>query len=283
MLVDDEIRKCVVFVGYQMANGDMRVAGSGFYLGETGDETRAGKVFLVTAKHVIDHIRALGLTETYIRYNTTDRKAKWAMVRSEVPWFGHPTDPTIDVVVLHTSVPPEWDHLVLPLSMAITEESIRAQSIGLGDEVFIVGLFSNHYGKQRNIPIVRVGNLAAMVEEKVQAKGFGLIDAYLIEARSIGGLSGSPVFVNLGLVRSINGEMKFATGKPILYLLGLVHGHYDVAEPSHAGAPAETDALTSDNVNTGIAIIVPISKVKEVIDAYPVIATNSLRNPTNGN
>jgi hypothetical protein len=50
-----------------------------------------------------------------------------------------------------------------------------------------VGLFSEHQGAERNIPIVRVGNIAAMPEEPVLTTSWGAIDAYLIEARSIGG------------------------------------------------------------------------------------------------
>ena len=43
------------------------------------------------------------------------------------------------------------------------------------------------------MPILRMGNLAAYPQERVQVEGVEM-DAYLIEARSIGGLSGSPVF-----------------------------------------------------------------------------------------
>ena len=85
----------------------------------------------------------------------------------------------------------------------------------MGDEVFVVGLFRHRHGTQRNIPIVRVGNLAALTEEKVATNDFGLVDAYLIEARSIGGLSGSPVFLNLWVVRHVEKQVKHATGGPI--------------------------------------------------------------------
>jgi hypothetical protein len=56
---------------------------------------------------------------------------------------------------------------------------------------------------------------------------FGPIDAYLIEVRSIGGLGGSPVYIALGNTRSIDGQQ---IDGQMLYLLGIVHGHYDVAE-----------------------------------------------------
>ena len=108
-----------------------------------------------------------------------------------------------------------------------------------------------------------------MAEEKVAAKDFGLIDAYLVEARSIGGLSGSPVFLNLGIVRYIDKQVKHAQVGPIFYLLGLVHGHYDV--PTANIDNNEEDAVESlsvERVNTGIAIVVPMHKIQEVIDYY---------------
>lgn len=59
-------------------------------------------------------------------------------------------------------------------------------------------------------------------DEKVETKFFGDIDAYLIESRSLGGVSGSPVFfckpqqTNKGLTPGIK-----------VYLGGLIHGHWD--------------------------------------------------------
>ncbi len=78
------------------------------------------------------------------------------------------------------------------MSLFATDEIIKDQNIGLGDEVFITGLFGYVAGSQKNIPIVRVGNIAMMPDEKVPTEGEPM-EAYLIEARSMGGLSGSPV------------------------------------------------------------------------------------------
>ena len=139
--------------------------------------------------------------------------------------------------------------------------------VGLGDEIFVSGLFRHHFGKHRNIPIVPTGNLAALGEERVETKTFGEIDALLVEARSIGGLSGSPVFLNLGITRQIGGQIKHATGnRPIFYLLGLLHGHFD--SPGGQVDVAEEDAFTNEKTNAGIAVVVPIEKVHEVIRAY---------------
>ena len=173
--------------------------------------------------------------------------------------------------MIRTGIPPEWDHLIIPLSMCVTPQTLVSNEVGLGDEVFVVGLFRHHHGTLKNIPIVRVGNLAALTEEKVSTKDFGLVDAYLIEARSIGGLSGSPVFMNLGVVRYVGGAVKHAHGGPIFFLLGLIHGHYDVPSSAVDGVSedaTETEQLSSERVNTGIAIVVPMEKIVEVMNAH---------------
>lgn len=108
-----------------------------------------------------------------------------------------------------------------------------------------------------------------MTEEKVVTEGFGLIDAFLIEARSIGGLSSSPVFLNLGCSRMIGGKLKWATGgKTIFYLMGLVHGHYDVEQSDIDDVEADNSSnLSTQQVNTGIAIVVSFHSIKAVIDS----------------
>src|SRR5262249_12523906 len=145
-------------------------------------------------------------------------------------WVLH-DDLTVDVAVLQ--IDPltffqHLDHLLYPVEGLATEDLISKKGIGIGDEVFIMGLFFQHYGMKKNITIGRIGNLAAMPEEQVEVKNYGYIDAYLVESRSTGGLSGSPVFVHTGPVRGIVGEktLYHSSGGEI-YLIGLTHGHWD--------------------------------------------------------
>ena len=159
--------------------------------------------------------------------------------------------------------------------MGITEELMSRYQVGLGDEVFITGLFKHHYGESRNIPIVRTGNIASLTEEKVSTKKFGAIDAYLIEARSIGGLSGSPVFLHLGVTRMFDGKVKIIENELPIFLFGLVHGHFDVSETAIDFVVEDKNPEgRRDNVNTGMAIIVPFHKIIEVMEAYETSGIN---------
>ena len=141
-------------------------------------------------------------------------------------WLDHP-DPNVDLSLYLYQWQDDFDHNVLPFSMFVNEARIKEHSIGIGDEVFLIGLFSQHYGSQRNVPLLRVGNIAAMPEEPVQLRDGSMMDAYLVEARSIGGLSGSPVFVHLGFTRHVEGRVACALRGPSFFLLGLMHGHWD--------------------------------------------------------
>jgi hypothetical protein len=62
------------------------------------------------------------------------------------------------------------------------------------------GLLIQRMGETANLPIIRVGTIAAMSGEKIETK-YGHHEAFLAELRSIDGLSGLPVCVDLPLSR----------------------------------------------------------------------------------
>ncbi len=267
MLVDDNIRKCVGFVGYKMADDTFRFAGSVFFLGR---EDQPNVIFAITAKHIVDNIRNKGLGEVYLRLNKriggVQGSVQWCSTPIE-NWFFHPTDNSVDVAVLRVVITDQFDHLVYPYSRCISDQLMRENEVGLGDEVFVVGLFRHYGGNKKNIPIIRIGNIASFGEEKVATR-LGELDAYLIEARSIGGLSGSPVFLNLGMVRVIQGQQRFARQGSMHFLFGLMHGHYDSREAEVDDAEADGANLSVGQINTGIGIVVPFHKIDEVVRPF---------------
>lgn len=216
--------------------------------------------YVVTAKHNIRKIkdRATFDGKVVIRCNRKNDGAT-EIDTNVSDWREHPSS-TADVAAMPLTMPGhDWDHKYLWSSNNVTADVIQKEGITLGDEVFLVGLFVRHSGTQRNIPIVRVGNIASMPEEPVQTKDFGLLDAYLVEARSIGGLSGSPVFVHLPGVRMVGSSLE--VGRiPKYYLLGLMHGHWDMPHMTI------DDFGDSEGVNTGIAVVVPSEKIAEMLN-----------------
>lgn len=262
MIVPDVLRKCVCFIYFDDEHGVRRPAGTAFVTCVPRTHGREGQwVYLVTANHILNGIRARRPDGAIsLRFNLVGGGVHYASSHVD-QWLTHPDRTLVDDVAILPWAPPAElvEYLVFPLSEAVSETTGH----GVGDEVFLPGLFFNHEGRERNIPIVRVGNIAAMPDEPVSSE-IGPLDAYLVEARSIGGLSGSPVFVNLGLHRKIDGQLMQAGGDHnVVKLLGMMHGHYQVRAPQ--ADEATVDGLTNEAINMGIAIVVPIDRVAAVI------------------
>lgn len=266
MLVPDEIRKCVFFIMHNdKKTGQIMVDGTGFFVSTEKD----GFFFvnLVTAKHVIVPIKQRSIDGiVYLRVNTRDGGFKLISTKAS-DWLDHPSDSSVDCMVLPFAPPTDiFDYLTIPMSMFALDSVIKSNSIGVGDEVFLTGLFINAYGKEKNMPIVRIGNIALMPDEKISIKHFGSADVYLIESRSIGGLSGSPIFVHLSGARTVGSVTTLGSGNRFFFF-GLVHGHWEASIEK-----SKTDIFTADEfveekeaVNKGIAIVVPAKKIEEII------------------
>ena len=87
------------------------------------------------------------------------------------------------------------------------------------------------------------------------------MEAYLAEGRSIGGLSGSPVFVRNTVkmpTQTADGKPSYIAGLGQSHLLGLVHGHWHL--PVSFSATEQSEA-----VNMGVSIIVPAKKILETL------------------
>lgn len=286
--IPDEILKCVAFVHRRRAMADPpSTTGTAFFV-YYGEPSLLGMTgYAVTARHVIEKCRE-DSQDAKVLLRTDIREANAEFIESSPKdWFFHPSDDTVDVAVLPMSVHKGSPYLALfrTLDIALfamrqgavaTPTIIAAEGIGHGDEVFIIGLFRNHPGKLRNIPVARIGNIAAMPGELVNSQRWHNrdIEAYLIEARSIGGLSGSPVFVHIGAVGAAPDHVPAAPGQAntqvagrrdgSIFLLGLVHGHWDLHLPDTDSV--ETDATRRLEINSGMAIVVPATKIIEVLN-----------------
>jgi len=264
MQIPDEIRKCVVFVCYKTSVG-LQLAGTAFFVGVSLEATELQVVYLVTAKHIIEGIKKKSIDQkVYLRMNTRYGKAE--LVQSPIEnWIFHSQETNVDVAAMNWAPAQDtFDYRIIPHNMAATEDVIQKEEIGVGDDVFLTGLFANHFGMQRNLPIIRVGNIASMPEEKVHTEDLGDIDAYLVEARSIGGLSGSPVFAFIGNMRKVGAKIQMGRSGPLFYWLGLMHGHFDLSKLEIDNLVE--DSLTNLKINMGIAIVIPVWKILEVIN-----------------
>jgi hypothetical protein len=264
MRIPDLLLKCVGFVSRYEPDDEggsrLRFGGTAFVVGVLMDG-KVGLAHLVTAKHVVD---AIAPGEAVITMNAKDG-IPLSLRTGTQKWFFHPTEPdSVDVAVMPFGSPRfhEYDVEWIPEEIFATDKRIADYEIGLGDELVIVGLFTRFFGRTILTPIVRTGNIAMMPKEKLRGSpAFGEMEAYLAEGRSIGGLSGSPVFVRNTVklpLQTPDGKLAAMSGLGQSHLLGLVHGHWDVL-------PTFSNVEQEEKVNMGVSIIVPAKKILETL------------------
>jgi hypothetical protein len=265
--VADHVKECAVFLGAMNDRGEFVPHGTGFFVGMVA--FNYGIFYIVTAKHVLDQIGG----DVTARINTKDGGCTFVTFPKD-EWYAHPDHREggrkqnyIDVVACHVNIAwTNWDFVYISEEDFCTKEIIQKYTIDTGDEIVITGMFFSHLGQQRNIPVVRIGNIAAMPEEPV-ATSYGLMEAYLVEARSIGGISGSPVFTHMEIrphttITTPPGRKSLERSEKPHYLLGLVHGHYTI------NTQEEWISKTSQQVgdmNAGIAIVIPAERIMETV------------------
>jgi len=270
MLIPDEIRKCAFFIGHRTDHGTYTCMGTAFLLSQDIRETPNNPiVYAVTAQHVIGNIKKQGGYKIYLRVNDRRQGFQWEETDLE-EWVDHNSE-SVDISIFKYDAASLNDVIPYRIESIVTQSRIQELEIGVGDDVFLTGLFSFHAGTEKNIPIIRVGNIAAMPEERIFCTdfGLGLIDAYLVETRSIGGLSGSPVFVHLGTAKYRSADGSQRPGDIVFYLLGVMHGHWDSGRDTGPDSASDASDLTlfqRDKINTGIAIVSPAWKIMEIIN-----------------
>lgn len=286
MRVPEDVRKSVVFCARALQSGSQEkitFRGTGFLVSVPSDKLPGMKYrYMVTARHVADPLR---LGDWIIRLNTKCGRILDVRGTKDDRWWVHPSESErVDVAVIPWASPESADYEVdataVPLSLFLDDKAIVESNIGPGDEVFMTGLFNKMTQQSRNLPIVRTGNVSLIPSPGELVPGLVIggrgvdSEAYLIEARSIGGISGSPAFVratgtmNVPSQHKLTGEIRIMEWcfPGSFFLLGLVHGHWEIlAEDKNEPEPRYAKKGQEDSVNIGIAVVVPAKKIKEVL------------------
>ena len=274
MRLPDQILNTVCFIAH--STEEIKYGGTAFVVSIKGANDNAF-LYLVTAKHVAEAIEdcpfIIGLNE---------KNGGKALIDADgVKWYYHPTEPNaVDAAVTPFS-PKQYEQLNVQWIHAGDDAgdngmfalpAIRQEAgIGIGDEIAVVGLFTRFWGRKQLFPIARIGNLAMLPTERIPVNGFEPMEVFLAEGRSIGGLSGSPVFVRQTmniLVEGDKGEPIPFAGVGQIYFLGLMHGHWRVARQTMKAEGVEV----SEAVNMGVSIVVPAHKIREILDQPELLA-----------
>ena len=168
------------------------------------------------------------------------------------------------------------------------------EDVYVGAEVFFVGLFSQHAGRARNLPVARFGNVSRLPREPIlvdRPTGTESIDGYLVEARSWGGHSGSPTYWAhpvtqiMELPKPLAGNraqrrqaersgqqetLTVSRQQPLMALLGLVSAHFDI--PREATMTGDILGKAVTKLNSGMAVVTPAHFIRQLLEREDVRA-----------
>ncbi|MGC1447259.1 MAG: hypothetical protein WA837_17480, partial [Xanthobacteraceae bacterium] len=177
MQVDDRILNCTVFLGRPLAHG-FSADGTGFFIGLEIEGMRFH--YIVTCRHVVrPTISARDPTPNdesiWVRINRAGDKPPTTIETRRSDWL-YPTNRRIDVCIYpfdlrRYDANNDLDMTVLNAGeehdLVFTEKLKRQWGLSLGDEIFIVGCFVGQIGERKNIPVIRVGSIAAKPDEPI--------------------------------------------------------------------------------------------------------------------
>jgi hypothetical protein len=257
--------------------------GTAFFV-RVPDEGNSGHewTYIVTARHNLSEIVG---QDIYVRVNHASDESKLGYKdfrTSKADWFQHDSADVAaalfiaddEVMLSLRSIP------LVPttegygrIANYLNQRYPKGVPVSLGEDLFFPGLFIQSAGKNRNLPIVRFGNISRMPTEEpilLETKGYGKeeIRAYLAEFHSWGGHSGSPVFwryvANISEEFVINNQKRtvMVSRHFVAAFLGLVTGHFDIPTKTKRGGEQE-DLMTK--VNSGMAIVTPAENVRELL------------------
>ena len=260
----DQVLDCIGFLCVDAPTPDgprKRYGGTAFFVQvRCSHPPNIWFVYLVTAKHNVERAKEEG-RPLFVRVSRKGGGVEFIEIRAE---WTFAEDPCVDVAVLPVR------SLNIDLNVfgiagfdagsLMNDKRVAEYDLGIGDEVFIPGLFPYRHGEARNLPILRTGHVACMPNEPIlDERTACLYYAYLLEVRSLGGLSGSPVFM---MRQVVNEETaKYPVPAYRVGLMGIVRGHFDLKKRDPV--PAFFD--DTESVNMGLALATPSQAINDVL------------------
>jgi hypothetical protein len=223
--------------------------------------------------YVVTNWHLLNCGATIIRINTDNGKSRkidtepheWQFIPSSDDLAAY--DITDD---LHDASHGDDEKIVsIHENIFVTPDVIVSNNITIGEDVFMVGLFVGHPGNEQNIPLGRFGNLSRLASDQspVEQPNGTLRPSHLIDMRSRGGFSGSPVFIYrtpFNDLSTVAGRMRSMPkpGDSFLMFLGVHCAQF----PEEARV---TVAESKGNIREGDVLKIP-SRMTVVVPAWQV-------------
>jgi|SRR5437764_129268 len=271
--IDPRLLDSVFFVydSMQDARQNIEIGASGFLVSvPLAMNQECGQAYAVTNKHVIESCPKKSVV---LRLNNSSGEASTISVRKE-QWHLHPmTDVAITDIDFAIR---DYRYTTIPTELFATKERIEAERITHGDDVFMIGRFVAHAGKRKNLPSIRFGNISMMPSEPIRVGRQILPEAYLVESRSIGGYSGSPVFVWIlpGCNRQpLEFGVTYYSHMRGPWLLGIDCGHIETTEQIRN--KDGTKSIGTVTFNSAMAATVPVWSLFDLFNEQSLVESRT--------
>jgi hypothetical protein len=261
--IPSDLKKAVCFIFIE-EDGELKENGTGFFVGiENQDKTRHA-AYLVTAKHVLKSQKAgpfyprvairllkkAGGVEQLLINLTPAGENKNVFIHN---------DDSVDLAVIPFLPQRDiFEFKLIPQTMFIDRIDRNSHRITEGTDVFFVGMFTPHIGRDKNFPIIRFGKIAMLSDEPIDTDGQQTL-LYLVETFAFGGNSGSPAFLYFGLEPGV----LVTSGSENIQLFGVISGAFQ-----SVNIIQEVQDLSSKKLiwnNMGITAVVPSFFLKDLL------------------
>lgn len=175
---------------------------SGIIVGTQDRDAR--HLYAITCYHV-----AVTGGATVLRINTKDERSRLIELDHE-DWQFIPQSDDIAAADISERIDPSKDEIAfLPISLFSTKDFLDRDEVEIGEDGFMLGLFADHPGKDRNLVAARFGNVSLLANEyePIEQPNGIKRPSHLFDLRSRAGFSGSPVFI----YRTPGGDLRQAT------------------------------------------------------------------------
>lgn len=266
--IQDEYLDCSIYLYASVTDAERgnNIGGSGFLCSVPALHVKDGMfIYAVTNRHIIDD------GYSTVRINTQDGKTD-IFEFEERNWIRHPQGDDLAIHPMPALNSDIYKYKSVGSDLFLDNKTVERYNIGIGDDVFVVGRFINHEGKQQNNPSLRFGHIAQMNNNPILIKrGFSYFEqeCFLVEARSIGGYSGSPVFLELSSFYSRPERTEPSPNRR--WLLGVDCAYLNNRLPvrDKNGDPIQQEYHVESN--TGMMPVIPAWKLTEMIDSNLLI------------
>lgn len=262
--IDPGYLDCTIYLypNTKAAQSGQNYGGSGFltaipYESEIDGQLRS-HIYAITNSHVISKDEGNSPT---IRFNRHDDKTEIAPYTYE-DWIDFGEHDDLAILRLSNELVNSIKWLAFFPWASITPGDVFSRNdfppaIDIGTDVLMISRFLSHDGKQRNLPVVRFGNLSMLPFEpipypNVKGKNRPPQESFLVEARSNPGTSGSPVFTTR--VR----EDGYTVPQ---FLLGIVWGYSTYRSKVKYKKTKDAIVDTYIDENAGMAMVIPAWKL----------------------